>query len=300
MPRVSVVIPAYNCERYIGESVQSVLDQTYHDLEVIVVDDGSTDSTAGVVCDMTDCRIRLIRESNGGQASARNSGIRIACGELIAFNDGDDVWAPNKLELQIAHLDAHSDLGCVYCLIENFWDDGTVGSSGFQRKLRGWVFPEMLEDPFICTQQALIPRKVLDECGPFDETFRMAGQSLLFLRLAMRYPIDYIDQVLVWRRRHEQNISKTGGTSAKIERAQTRCRILERIYYEEGGKTHVSRRFAREVFADAYCTLGEKQRLAGDLELAEQSFRQALGYCPWHLKSRLQILLTRLPLVRAA
>lgn len=293
MPKVSVIIPAYNNERYIGESVQSVLDQTFKDLEVIVVDDGSIDGTAATVRGMTDPRIRLISKPNGGQASARNLGVRHATGSLIAFNDSDDVWTPRKLELQVPYLEANPALGCVYGMISNFWNDGRCGSSGFQRKIRGWSFPEMFDNPFICTQQALIPRRVMDECGPFDEGYRMAGQCLLFLRIAIRYPIDYIDEVVVLRRRHDQNISKTGGLAAKVVRAQTRCRILEHIYHEQNGKNHIPQRMARRIFANAYCTLGEKYRKVGDLAQAKQSLRRALRHHPLHLKSRVQMFLTR-------
>ena len=109
LPLVSVVIPAYNCERYLGRAIRSVLAQTYPRIECIVVDDGSTDGTAEVI-DRFGSAVRAIRQENGGAAAARNAGIRTATGRYIAFLDADDYWLRNKLELQIHILEKNPDL----------------------------------------------------------------------------------------------------------------------------------------------------------------------------------------------
>src|SRR3990170_2838516 len=113
MPKVSVIIPTYNREKYIVETLQSVFAQTFTDYEVIVIDDGSTDNTADVLRPYLD-RIVYIRKPNGGQGSARNVGIKVAKGEYIAFLDSDDLWMPEKLELQVKYLDNNKDAGLVF------------------------------------------------------------------------------------------------------------------------------------------------------------------------------------------
>lgn len=109
--KVSVIIPIYNVEKYIGATIQSVLDQTFQNFEIVVVDDGSLDRSADICKQFSDRRIRVIRQPNCGVSTARNVGIEAARGEYIAFLDGDDLWFPTKLEQQVAHLDRHPELG---------------------------------------------------------------------------------------------------------------------------------------------------------------------------------------------
>src|SRR5437763_14589481 len=110
MPTVSVIIPAFNAELYIGAAIQSVISQSFQDWDLIVVNDGSTDATPTIVSDFArrDPRIRLINQQNGKLAKARNSGIAAASGEFIAFLDADDVWVPDKLEKQVNAFYAHN------------------------------------------------------------------------------------------------------------------------------------------------------------------------------------------------
>ncbi len=124
IPRVSVVIPLYQTERYIGEAVGSVLAQTYSDFEVLVIDDGSRDDGPSIVGRIADPRIRLIRQSNRGLAGARNTGIREARGKYIAFLDADDRWYPTKLARHVALLDARGDVGLSYSASRLIGDDG--------------------------------------------------------------------------------------------------------------------------------------------------------------------------------
>src|SRR5436190_9018266 len=121
MKTVSVVIPTYNYARYLGAAIDSALQQTHAPLEVIVVDDGSTDDTPRLLDGYGD-RIRVIRQKNSGVAAARNAGVREARGELIAFLDSDDLWKPRKLELQIARFEADPGLGLVHCGAETLDD----------------------------------------------------------------------------------------------------------------------------------------------------------------------------------
>src|SRR5436309_14667644 len=113
-PLVSVVIPVYNGERYLADAIQSVLDQTYRNFEVIVVDDGSTDRSAEIAKRFGEA-VRYVYRTNGGVCKARNAGIAAARGAYIAFLDQDDLWLHDKLAAQVAYLDSHPEAGAVYC-----------------------------------------------------------------------------------------------------------------------------------------------------------------------------------------
>src|SRR5579884_3094177 len=113
-PRVSVVIPLYNCEQHSGEAIASVLRQTYRDYEIIVVDDGSTDGSAAIVQRFGPA-VRYVYQTNAGVSVATNRGVALSNGELIAFLDNDDVWLPTKLERQIQYLNEHPACGFVNC-----------------------------------------------------------------------------------------------------------------------------------------------------------------------------------------
>src|SRR5436305_4940478 len=142
MKTVSVIIPAYNYARYIAEAIDGALAQTHAPLEVIVVDDESTDDTPRVLAGYGD-RIRTIRQPNGGAAAARNTGMAAARGEYVAFLDADDVWLPRKLELQLQRFEADPDLGLVHCAMEVIDREGRTVDFVLQGR-EGRVGTEML------------------------------------------------------------------------------------------------------------------------------------------------------------
>mgnify|MGYP001146457269 FL=1 len=117
---VSVVIPAYNAELYIKHAIDSILCQSHSDLEVIIVNDGSTDNTQAIVMSFTDPRVRLVNKTNGGMSSARNAGVDQAKGEYLAFLDADDYWMPDKLEKQISLLNKKPNIGFCSTMITFF------------------------------------------------------------------------------------------------------------------------------------------------------------------------------------
>lgn len=218
-PLVSVVIPVYNAERFVAAAIDSVLKQTYPSTELIVVDDGSTDTTAAVVRSYGE-RVRYIFQSNARQAAARNRGIAEARGELIAFLDADDTWREDKLEKQVAVLDQAPDLGLVYCSLEVV--DRHHRSIGQTRvRLRGHCLPGVLlgRSAGGLGSTALVPRRVLEEVGTFDVELPPCEDTDLFWRIAARYPIDYVDELLVHYRVHPDN------SHANLER-MTRAWLL--------------------------------------------------------------------------
>lgn len=193
---VSVVIPTYNRASIVSMAIDSVLAQTYRDLEVIVVDDGSTDETPALLAAYGD-RIRVLRQENAGPAIARNRGIAAARGELVAFLDSDDTWLPRKLERQVALLDRVGDaVPCCLCNCQVQYQDGSTTSTftiadTIPSCAEGvWLNPAaVLLTRFVLFNQAvLIRRSALEQAGAFDEKLRFAEDYDLPLRLALAGP----------------------------------------------------------------------------------------------------------------
>jgi len=166
-PTVSVVIPAYNAERYIGETLESVLAQTYRDFEVVVVDDGSTDGTREIVRGYGE-PVRLVEQPNSGPAAARNRGVREARGEFIAFIDADDLWLPEKLALQVPLFD-DEEVGLVSCRVQLVDGSGRPHPTYEREKVSGWAFEKLLEGNFIGTSTVVARREALEGAGLFPE-----------------------------------------------------------------------------------------------------------------------------------
>jgi len=197
-PAVSIVIPAYNSERYIGATLASVLAQSYRDYEVIVVDDGSTDGTRTAVS-AAEGLIRYISQQNQGPAAARNAGISAAGGALICFLDADDVWTPNKLAEQVAFMERHPAIGLVFSDEEEFEDDrvhcpSLLAKSRFypeiaQRSVIPAAFGKLLEENFIPTSTVMSRRECFDTCGLFDVSLRGPEDRDMWSRIAVQYSI---------------------------------------------------------------------------------------------------------------
>jgi glycosyltransferase involved in cell wall biosynthesis len=207
MPKllVSVIVPAFNAASFIKSALESVLAQTYSQVEVIVVDDGSTDATPSIVRELGD-RVRYVHQPNAGPAAARNTGIRNSTGELLAFLDADDVWRLDKLEKQVALISRNPDLGLVYSSLEEI-DSHGVSRGYLKAKLRGMVLSEVLlgKGGAGMGSTGLIPRSVAERVGNFDERLPPCEDTDLLWRIAARYPIDYVDEPLAKYRIHSSN-----------------------------------------------------------------------------------------------
>jgi len=221
---VSVVIPTYNHAAYIREAIESALAQTYTPLEVIVVDDGSTDDTPRVLAGFGD-RIRALHQQNAGVGAARNRGGREARGEYLAFLDSDDIWLPDKLALQMAELERDPALGLVHCAMQSFDPDGRVidahlGGTG------GWIAVDMLRyGQAISGSKMVVPKRVFEEVGGFDPTLPPSEDWDFCYRIATRYPVGYVDRVLLRYRLHG------GGIHLNIPRlASGMLRALDKAF----------------------------------------------------------------------
>ena len=202
MPRVSVIIPAYNAEAFVAEAVESVLAQTYQDFEIIAVDDGSTDGTVSVLKQYP--QVKLIEKPHSGIAETRNAGLKAACGELVAWIDADDRWRKDKLAKQVAYLDAHPETGMLYTRYWNFTDLPEESLSPEQRFLLGKEISRSMATTVI--------RKVLfDRFGLFDTSLVYSEDSEWMLRVLIRCPgaVAKLNEILYERRVHGNNITLT-------------------------------------------------------------------------------------------
>jgi glycosyltransferase involved in cell wall biosynthesis len=202
-PLISCIVPAFNAERFLGEALDSILAQTWRPLEVIVVDDGSTDGTAGVA-ERYGERITYICQANAGPAAARNRGLDAATGAYVAFLDADDVWHEEKLSRQMARFDARPELELCLAHIQNFWEPEFKDE---EDRLRDHRFSKPI--PAYVTQAMLARRTLFDVVGQFDTTLRIVDDTDWFLRAADRGTVtEVMPVVLISRRLHESNISR--------------------------------------------------------------------------------------------
>jgi glycosyltransferase involved in cell wall biosynthesis len=230
-PTVTVIIPAYNHGRFLGEALESVLAQTYQDLEVLVVDDGSTDDTQAVVARNAPS-VHYIRQSHAGPAAARNRGIAASHGELIAFLDADDRWYPGKVAFQVAYLDAHPQAGVVFTkfLVTDEWGRALYAYPHTFRYGHN-PFEALLVWPYGSMNTAMIKRVCLEKVGVFDENLTGAEDWDLWLRLAPHYDFGYVDSVLATYRQSAGSQSR--GTMALRAPVMFRL-VLDKLFADPG------------------------------------------------------------------
>jgi glycosyltransferase involved in cell wall biosynthesis len=201
MMRISVVVPVYNGERFLAEAIDSVLAQTRHPDEIIVIDDGSTDGSVALLERYPE--VRLARQPNAGCAAARNRGVALATGEAIAFLDQDDLWQPERLARQADALERRPELGFVVCAQENFLTPS-------MNEPPAWLDPRMLDTAQhgFGTNSLMVRREAFERVGVFDSSKVPIDDTDWFVR-ALDAGIGYLhlDQVLVRRRIHDSNLT---------------------------------------------------------------------------------------------
>lgn len=286
MTPISVVIPAYNRAETIGLAVGSVLRQTVGDLEVIVVDDASTDGTLAALEAIGDARLRVIRhERNAGGAAARNTGIRAARGDWVAFQDSDDEWLPLKLERQFAALARFGEKAVgVYCgmlilgrpeqpgfdpAAVSYWPNPRIRPAAFEGELYD---AQLASGSLISTQTFMGRRRALLEIGGFDESLRALQDWDCFLRIARLGPIAFAPEPLVLQR-----FSANSLTRVSRNNAAAKARIVEK---HRAALEKTPRRLA-----EYYHQIGSTYRRNGEFALAWGAFRRSLGRHPTRLKA---------------
>ncbi|MDR7666384.1 glycosyltransferase [Methanosarcina sp. Z-7115] len=200
-PGVSVVIPTYNRAHLISRAIQSVLDQTYQDLEIIVVDDGSIDNTGEIIKSFQDTKLKYIRyNKNKGASAARNTGIKAAKGKYIAFQDSDDEWFPDKLERQMEVFgDAPPEVGVVYSGFYRIEADKKIyfPSDRFTQK-EGNIHNELLKGNFVGTPTVLIKKECFENTKYFDENLPALEDWELWIEISKHYFFKYINKPLLY------------------------------------------------------------------------------------------------------
>ncbi len=213
VPRVSVVVTCYNYGRFLRQAVASALAQTSGELEVIIVDDGSTDDTPNIASTLAgEPRVRYVRQANAGQAAAKNRGIAEARGELVAFLDADDAWAPEKLARQLPLLD-NPAVGVVYSDRQRMNEEGrpafTPRFHGHGSPRRGRITRHLLFDNFIPFSSSVARRQALLQAGGFKEDLAMAIDWDLWLRVSLDWEFDYVAAPLLhYRAGHADQMSR--------------------------------------------------------------------------------------------
>jgi glycosyltransferase involved in cell wall biosynthesis len=225
MKKVSVIIPVYGVEKYIASTIQSVLDQTYKNFEILIIDDASSDKSIEICHKFTDSRIRIIHQANRGLAGARNTGIRHAQGEYLAFLDGDDLWLPQKLEKQIECLENSPAVGVSFCRSAFIDEQGKPLGTYQMPKLKGITTPYLLcRNPVGNGSAPVIRREVFEaikftdnlhgnvEDFYFDEHFRQSEDIECWIRISIQtdWQIEGITEALTLYR------VNSGGLSANM------------------------------------------------------------------------------------
>lgn len=205
-PLVSVIMPAYNSEAYIEESITSVLNQSYSNIELIVLNDGSSDHTKKIMDSFGD-RIKSVHTTNHGVAAARNQEIKLAKGEWIAFCDSDDVWFADKLERQLENIGNFA-----WSYTDSFYIGGEYSGSDKRSDLsdmvEGEIFESLLIENILTTSSLLIKKQTLLENGLFDESLSALEDWKLWLTIAKNHPIQYISIPLLNYRVHSGSTSR--------------------------------------------------------------------------------------------
>jgi len=210
-PAVSVVLTAFNIARFVREAVESVLQQSFEDFELIAVDDGSTDGSGEILDGFSDPRLRVVHQANVGAARSLNTGFRLARGAYVALLDGDDRWRPDKLACHVAYMAAHPEADVTFCS-SDWIDEGGRSIGLHSRRCRG-VFPfrQLLEDYAVGNTSALVLRRsALDQAGPCNPRWRITKDVDLVLRIALLRPdnVHAIPQALTEYRRHDAQVSR--------------------------------------------------------------------------------------------
>jgi glycosyltransferase involved in cell wall biosynthesis len=276
-PLVTAVMPAYNCAKFIGGAIESILAQSYAPVEIVVVDDGSTDGTREVVRRFGG-EVRLLERGHGGPAAARNTGIAAARGELIAFLDADDLWKPRKLILQVPLFD-NPAVGLVYGNFDYIDEQGGLIRTRLGRWYRGKIFQQIMKHGLAWTGTVMVRRSVFEHIGGFDESMPVAEDWDMWLRVSAFYEVDYEIQTLSSYRMREGSL--IGGPEF-IDRMIYGLNKNFRLYGRQAG---MSAGEYRRLLAHYYYRLGNGRLPAAIAKRNREYLWRAIRTNPLHFKA---------------
>jgi glycosyltransferase involved in cell wall biosynthesis len=332
MPKVSVITPVYNGQSYIGVAINSVLAQTLTDWELIVINDGSTDETAEILWQFSDRRIKVIHQSNAGEAAARNSGLVAATGELIAFLDADDLYLRNALQDMVACLDERPDIGAVYS--EGYFCDEQQQilvplSENRPGIITGNILEQLVLDPAVITAtiSTMIRREIIEQFQiRFDPAFVIGPDWEFLIQVAHRANFGYVETPTCLYRIHQANITvKVDEEKRKMDLASIRRKLMEEhwfdalsldgrhIFFQALLVDDLSGNWERQQAVMSHRTffdLGASRQVRllramaidyllahGDAAKSRLLLRNAIGLNPISVRNHLLLVLSRLPVV---
>ena len=276
LPKVSVIIPAYNQASFLTEAVESVLAQTYHDFEIIVVNDGSTDDTPQVARQFGDT-LCYIYQTNQGLAAARNTGIRNARADIIALLDADDIWEPDFLEKMIQLLSVHPQAGGAYCGFQYINAQGNIVGKPSLNVVPPELFRQTLifKGNWLAACAVVFRRQLAEEVGLFDESLQALEDADLWIRLSAARPFIGLPEALVKYRQHDRNMSKDP------ERMVTADYLLRvKMFGPPEGEPTSWPELKRQAYAGVFVGGMNRYLAYGNLEKSADYFQRLIEISP--------------------
>ncbi len=293
MPLVSVVIPAYNAQKFVLQAVRSVLDQCYESVEILLVDDGSTDQTTEIVRQHAPT-VHIIRQENAGVAAARNTGLRQARGELICFLDADDGWLPGKLAAQVAYMQTHPEVGLLYhdWLV---WRPDATGCypalpllppenmGEIDNEQSGWIYHRLLLDSLVHTSTAMIRPQVLEDVGLFDTQLKLGEDYDYWLRVSRQWQIHKLKSVYSFYR------AVTGSLSNSPSPTNIEYQLVQNAVKQWGLASPNGASLTPSQLEDRLAGMafgyGYSHFYRGSPALAKQAFLHCIKHKPFHWRA---------------
>jgi len=276
---VSVIIPTYNWAGGIEKTIRCVLRQSISDLELIVVDDGSTDNTAAVVNSIEDKRLKFYHKNNEGPAAARNFGLDEAKCQYIAFLDHDDQWPENFLEVMTNALNKNPEYNAAYCNITLIKNDGTtIKSYKASKGKSGSLAKDLFLRGFIWTSATVMRAKALENCRYDPALNKSYEDGDFFLRFSLNNKFLFVKDIEVVKHQHKENLSE------KVGIQPTRLLVLERFYYDLGGDKFISAVTARRRFSHAARKVAKANLKTSNRTAAVNLYTRAIKYWPFDIR----------------
>lgn len=273
-PLLSVVIPAYNVEEFILPAVRSALSQTFRDLEVIVVDDGSTDKTPDLVMSLCDPRLSLIRHENLGLAAARNTGIRASSGSYIGLLDGDDIWLPTKADIHVRILADNPNVGIIYSNSAYIDESGRFTGQLLISRLKEPSWTDLVKRNHILPSSATIRRECFTQAGMFDERLRACEDYEMWVRILQRtsFKARRVSGILTGYRVRTKSLTMDFGLfTANAQRVMA-------IFATD--IPDFSEKLRNEAFGEIYRIASRKALSAGEMVAARKLMWRSIRSCP--------------------
>lgn len=295
MPLVSVVLSSYNHAPYLPQAIESALGQTLRDIEIVAIDDASTDGSQDIVQRYADRLHVVLHETNRGTYATLNEGIALTNAPYVAILNSDDVWLPDKLQKQAAVIESDPRIGLVHTGFQVIDAEGNPIEGNplgirFHPNPQGDLLAELLTRNLFITSSVLFRRECIERCGAFDEHLFGMGDWDLWLRIAEHYLIGYVPEPLTLYRLHRQNTmyqsERMLADDLWIHEERIRKRIPE-LLKRDGWRM-------RRAIGIALAALGVIYARIGRRDKAREAFLQSLRYYPWRLKTWLRLLGSRL------